>query len=118
MQSVEDLSQSNVDNLNTVRREVSKHFRNKKNACPKAKIEEQETNRKVKNIRDLYRHNSDFKNGYQPRTNIVWDEKGDSFADSYSVLASWRKYFFQLLNVYGVNKVRQTELHTAGPLML
>jgi hypothetical protein len=29
----------------------------------------------------------------------------------------WRKYFSQLLNVHGVNDVRQTELHTAEPLV-
>jgi len=116
MQWVEDPSQSNVDNLNTVRREASKHFRNKKKACPKSKIEEHETNSKIKNIRDLYRGNSDFKNCYQPRTNIVCDKKGDLFADSHCVLAKWRNYFSQLLNVHGVNYVRQTEIHKAGPL--
>jgi hypothetical protein len=51
MQSVEEPNQSNVDNLNTVRREASNHFRNKKKAYPKAKIEEIETNRMVQNIR-------------------------------------------------------------------
>jgi len=50
MQWVQDSSQSNVDNLNNVRRETSRHFGNKKK---KAKIEEFETNRKMKNIRDL-----------------------------------------------------------------
>jgi hypothetical protein len=29
----------------------------------------------------------DFKKGYQPRTNIVKDEKGDLGADSHSILA-------------------------------
>ena len=43
-----------VDILNNVRREVSKHFRNKKKACLRAKIEELETNSKIQNIRDLY----------------------------------------------------------------
>jgi len=38
-------------------------------------------------------------------------------ADSHSILARWRKYFSQLLNVHGVNKVRQTKIHTAEPLM-
>ena len=32
MQWIQDPSQSNVDNLNSVRREVSRHFRNKKKA--------------------------------------------------------------------------------------
>ena len=55
MQWVHDPSQSNVDNLNNVRREANRHFRNKKKAYLKAKIEELETNSKIKNIRDLYR---------------------------------------------------------------
>jgi len=43
----------------------------------KAKIEELEANSKTKNIRDLYRGINDFKRGYQPRTNIVKDERDD-----------------------------------------
>ena len=50
MQLVQDPSQSNVDNLNKVRREVSRHFRNKKKACLRAKIEELETNNKVQTL--------------------------------------------------------------------
>ena len=60
-----------------VRHEASRHFRNKKKAYLKAKIEDLETNSKIKNIRDLYTGIIDFKKGYQPRTNIVKDETGD-----------------------------------------
>ena len=87
LQWVQDPSQRNVDNLNNVRREASRHFRNKKKAYLKAKIEDLETNSKIKNIRDLYRGISDFKKGYQPRTNIVMDETGDLVTGSYSILA-------------------------------
>jgi len=45
-----DSSLSNVDNLNTVRREASGHFRNKKKEHLKAKIEEFENNSKIKII--------------------------------------------------------------------
>ena len=76
MQWMQDPSRSNVDNLNN----ASRHFRNKKKAYLKAKIEELETNSKINNIRDLYRGINDFKKGYQPRTLIVKDEKGDLFA--------------------------------------
>jgi len=38
-------------------------------------------------------------------------------ADSHGTLARWRNYFSQLLNVNGVNDVRQTEIHTAEPLV-
>ena len=44
MQWIQDPSQSKVDNLNSVRREVSRHIRNKKKAYLRAKIEELETN--------------------------------------------------------------------------
>jgi hypothetical protein len=65
----------------------------------------------------LYRGINDYKKGYQPRTNVVEDGKGDLVADSHSTLARWRNHFFQLLNVQGVNDVRQTEIHTAEPLV-
>ena len=37
--------------------------------------------------------------------------------DSHSILSRWRNHFLQLLNVHGVNDVRQTEIHTAEPLV-
>ena len=52
--------------------------------CVMYKIEELETNSKINNIRDLYRDINDMKKGYQPRTRIVKDEKGDLVADSHS----------------------------------
>ena len=67
----------------------------------KAKIEELETNSKIKNIRDLYLYRgiNDFKKGYQPRTDIVKDERGNLVADCNSILGRWRNHFSQLLNV-------------------
>ena len=65
----------------------------------------------------MYRGISDFKKGYQPRCNIVKDEKGDLVADSHSIVARWRKYFSQLFNVHGVKDVGQAEIHTAEPLV-
>ena len=93
------------------------YFRNKKKAYLKAKIEDLETNSKIKNIRDLYRGISDFKKGYQLRTNIAKDETGDLVTGSYSILARWRDYFSQLLHAHGVHDVRQTETHTSEPLV-
>ena len=52
MQWLQDQNQSNVDSLNNVRREASRHFRNK-NEYLKAEIDETETNCKIKNIRTL-----------------------------------------------------------------
>jgi hypothetical protein len=113
MQQIHDPSQSNVNNLNNVRHNARRHIRNKKKAYLKAKFEELETNSKIKYIRDLYRGNSDFKKGYQPRVNIVKDDRDDLVADSHSILARWGKYFSKIFNVHGVNDVRQTEIHTA-----
>jgi len=42
-----------------------------------AKIDEFETNSKIRNIKDLYRAINDFKRGYQTRTNIGKNEKGE-----------------------------------------
>jgi hypothetical protein len=64
-----------------------------KKAYLKGKIEELETNSKIKNIRDLYRGISDFKKGYLHRTNIVKDAQGDLVSDSHSILARWRNHF-------------------------
>ena len=50
LQWVQDRSQSNVDNMNNVRCEASRHFRNKKKEYVKAKIEELETNINIKKI--------------------------------------------------------------------
>jgi hypothetical protein len=99
-----------------VRREASRHFRKKKKAYLKAKIEELKSNSKIKSIRFLYRGISDFKKCYQLRTNTVKDDKGDVVADCHSIVARWRKHFSQLLNAHGVNEVRQIEIHTAEPL--
>ena len=65
----------------------------------------------------MYRGISDFKKGYQPKTNIINFEKGDLVVDCHSILARWRNHICQLLNVSGVNDVRKTEIHTAEPLM-
>jgi hypothetical protein len=106
MQWIQDPSQSNVDNLNNVRREASRHFRNKKKAYLKAKIEELETNSKMK-ISGACIGASETS-----RTNIVNDGQGDLVADSHSIFARWKNYFSQILS-----DVRQTEIHTAKPLV-
>jgi hypothetical protein len=37
--------------------------------------------------------------------------------ESHSILARRRKYFSQLFSAHGVSDVRQTEMHTAEPLV-
>jgi hypothetical protein len=60
--------------------EDGRHFRNKKKEYLNAKIKELETNSKIKTVWDLYRGISDFKKGYQARTDIVKNKKGDMVA--------------------------------------
>jgi hypothetical protein len=47
----------------------------------------------------------------------VKDENGDLLADSHNILNRWKNYFSQVVNVYNVSDVRQTEVHTAEPLV-
>jgi hypothetical protein len=114
---LQDPSEANEDNLNEVKWEASRHFRNKKREYLKDKINELESNSKNKNIRDLYRGINEFKKGYQPTTNLVKDKRGNLLADPYKILNRWKNYFCKLLNVHGVGGVRQTEIHTVEPFV-
>ena len=38
-------------------------------------------------------------------------------ADSHSIMARWRNYFSQTLNVHGISDVRQAEIYTEEPLV-
>jgi hypothetical protein len=49
--------------------------------------------------------------------NFIKDENGYLLADSRSILNRWKNNFCQLLNVHGVNDVRQTEMRKAEPLI-
>jgi hypothetical protein len=93
LQWLQDPSEINADNLNNVRREASRYFRNKKREYLKDKINKLATNSKDKNIRDMYRGKNEFKMGYQPRNNLVKDENGDLLADSHNILNRWKDYF-------------------------
>jgi hypothetical protein len=114
---LQDPNEINGDNLNNVRREATRHFRNKKREYLKDKINKLAANSKNKNIRDLYRGINGFNRGYQPRNNLVKDENGDLLADSHNILNRWKNYFSQSLNVHNVSDVRQIEVHTAEPLV-
>jgi hypothetical protein len=101
------------DNLRTVRREACRHFRNNKREYLKDKITEVELSSKNKNIRDLYRGITKFKEGYQPTTNLVNDERDNFLADLKKILIRCKNYFCQLFNVQGPESTRQTEIRTA-----
>jgi hypothetical protein len=118
LQWLQNPSQVHGDNMDNARHEASRTFRTKKKRKSlKNKSNELETNSKNKNIRDLYRGINKFKKSYQPRTNMVKEENGDLLADSHSILNKWKNYFRQLLNEHGINDVRQSEIHTAEPLV-
>jgi hypothetical protein len=86
LQWLQDPNEINGDNLNNVRFEAKRYFRNKKRGYLKGKINELAMNSKNKNIRVLYRGINEFKRGYQPRNNLVKDENGDLLADSHNIL--------------------------------
>jgi hypothetical protein len=75
----------NGDNLNNVRREANRHFRNKKREYLKDKINELATNSKDKNIRELYNVINEITRGYQLRNYSVKYENGDLLADSHNI---------------------------------
>jgi hypothetical protein len=82
----------------------------------KDKINELESNSKNKNIRDLYRGINEFKKSYQPRTNLVKEERGDLLVDPHNILNRWKNYFCELLNIHGVGGVRWTEMQQLSHL--
>jgi hypothetical protein len=110
LQWLQEPSEINGDNVNDIKCEASRHFRNKKGEYLKHKINECATNNKNKNIRDLYRGINDFKRGYQPRSKVVKDRNGDLLADSHSIVIRWKNYVSQLLNVQRVIDIRQIEI--------
>jgi hypothetical protein len=52
----------------------------------KSNINELQSNSKNKDIRDLHRGLTEFKNGHQPRTNLVKDERSDLLAVPHKML--------------------------------
>jgi hypothetical protein len=56
---------------------------------------------------------NEFKNGYEPRTNLVKDKRGGLLVDPHKILNMLKNYFCQLMNVHEVGGVKQTEMSTA-----
>jgi hypothetical protein len=65
----------------------------------------------------VYRGINEFKKGYQPRTNLVKDERVEIAVDPHKNLNRLKNFFCQLLNVHRAGVVRQTEMHTAEPFV-
>jgi hypothetical protein len=110
MQWLQGPNQSNVDNVNNVKRKASRHFRNKNREYLKTKSNELKTNVRTRISENCIRASVTLKN-------IVKDKKGDLVADPHSTFARWRNYFSHLLTVRGVNNVQETETHTAELLV-
>jgi hypothetical protein len=47
----------------------------------------------------------------------VNNENGCLLADSQNILSKWKNYISQFLNMHNISGVRQTEIHTAEPLV-
>jgi len=115
MQWVQDPRQSNVDNLNNVRHETSRHFRNKNKEYLKAKSRNLKLTVRSKILRTCTGASVTIRRV----TSLEYskDKKDDFGTDSHSILASWRNHFSQLLNIHGVNDVRQRQIHTTETLV-
>jgi hypothetical protein len=87
LQWLQDPSEANEVNLSDVRREASRHFKNKKREYLNDKINELEPSSKNKNIRNLYRGRNEFK------TKLVKDERGGLLAEPHKILNRWKNYF-------------------------
>jgi hypothetical protein len=66
------------------------------------------------NVRSLYRAGS---LATAVRELAITNVNAPMVTDSHSILARWRNHFAQLFNVHGINDIRQTEIHTAEPLV-
>jgi hypothetical protein len=85
LQSLQNPSEINRDNLNNVRREASRYFRSIKREYLKDKISELATKSKKKNIIDMNSGINEFRRVYYPRNNVVRDENGDPFSDCHNI---------------------------------
>jgi hypothetical protein len=48
---------------------------------------------------------------------LIKNEKSSLLANFHNILNRWKNYCCQLLNVHGINDVRQKEIHAAEPLV-
>jgi hypothetical protein len=48
---------------------------------------------------------------------LVKNVRGDLLEDLHTIVNSWLNYFYQLLNVLGVEVIGQTEIQTAEPFV-
>jgi hypothetical protein len=106
-----------MNNLNNIRSEASRQFRNKIQERLNDKTNELAMNSKNKNIRQRYRAMNEFKKGCQPRNNLVNGENDYLLADHNNMLEKWKNDVSQLLNVYWASDIRQIEIYRAELLV-
>jgi hypothetical protein len=114
---LQNTNQINGDNLQNLRRETSKIFRNKEREYLKGKINELLANNKNENIKDLYRDINELWKDTNPELMLKKDENHNVLADTQNILNSWKKLFNHMLNIHGVHDVSQMDIHTAEPLV-
>jgi hypothetical protein len=87
LQWLQDPSEINGDNLNNARCEANRNFMNKNKEYLKDKIKVLAMNSTNRNIRDMYRGINTLTVSSQPRSNLVKDENGDLFAETFQKCA-------------------------------
>jgi len=108
MQWLQDPNQGNEDNLNNVRREPSRYFRNKNKEYLKANIGELDIKDKLKNTETctvgtkIVRRITSLELIQYGMRWLIWLQTATVFW-----LVRWRKHFSLLFNVQGVEDVRQ-----------
>jgi hypothetical protein len=68
-------------------------------------------------MRDLYMGINEFKKGYQSRTYLEKDGKGNLLVDPHKIVNRWMNYICQLLNVQREGGIRLTEIQIAEPFV-
>jgi hypothetical protein len=61
------------------------------------------TNRKNRNIRELYRGINEFTGCDQPIVTVTKDAKGHLLAETHSILNRWKNNFHQIFHMHGTN---------------
>jgi hypothetical protein len=91
LQWLHNLTQINANNLKNATHETRRYFREKENEYSKGKNQNIET--VSLGILDLYNGINEIKYGYQPRTKLVKDTKGDLLAVSHNIWKRSKKCF-------------------------
>ena len=56
-----------------------------------------------------------LRKGYQPRSGIIRNERGDLQADPTKIIDVWESYFDKLLNVHNGEPTEKFKIYTAEP---